>query len=70
MNRRTFLRLGGVALTDVVFTSVTVCGGGSSGVTMSPESAETEGSQQTAELSTPRGTVRVLYPSRTHEGRC
>ena len=66
MNRRTFLMLGGVALAEVVFTSVTGCGGereGSSGVTMTSESAETEGSQQTAEISTPRGTVRgVLYP--------
>src|SRR5918997_5511733 len=60
------MMLGGVALAEVVFTSVTGCGGereGSSGVTMTSESAETEGSQQTAEISTPRGTVRgLLYP--------
>jgi pimeloyl-ACP methyl ester carboxylesterase len=66
MNRRTCLMLGGVALTGVVFTSVTGCGEEgeeSSRVTMTSESAQTGDSQQTVEISTPRGTVHgVLYP--------
>ena len=66
MSRRTFLVLGGMGLAGAVFSSVAGCGGegeGSSGVTMTSELAETGDSQQTAGISTPRGTVRgVLYP--------
>ena len=66
MSRRTFLVLGGMAFTGVVFSSVARCGGeeeGSSGVTITLEPAETGELRQTAEISTPRGTMRgVLYP--------
>jgi hypothetical protein len=66
LSRRTFLVLGGVGLAGAVFSSVAGCGGegeGSSGVTMNSEPENAEDSRQTAEISTPRGTVRgVLYP--------
>ena len=66
MSRRTFLVLGGVGFTRMVFSSAAGCGGeggGSSGVTMTSEPSEKGDSQQTAEISMPRGTVRgVLYP--------
>ncbi len=72
MSRRTFLVLGGVAFIGAVFTSVAGCGEegeGSSGVTMISEPAETGESRQTAEISTPRGTVRgVLYPVERSRG--
>jgi hypothetical protein len=65
-SRRTFLVLGGLGLAGVVFSSIAGCGGeeeGSSGVTMTSEPAEKGGLRQTAEISTPRGTLRgVLYP--------
>ena len=66
MSRRAFLVLGGVGFAGAVFFSVAGCGGEgeeSSGVTMTSESENAEDSRQTAEISTPRGTVRgVLYP--------
>lgn len=66
MNRRTFLVLGGLGLAGAVFSGVAGCGGeveGSSRVTMTSELENAEDSRQTAEISTPRGTVRgVLYP--------
>lgn len=65
-SRRTFLVLGGLGFAGVVFSSVAGCGGeeeGSSGVTMTSEPAEKGGLRQTAEISTPRGTLRGgLYP--------
>ena len=66
LSRRTFLVLGGVGLAGAVFSGVAGCGGegeGSSGVKMNLELENAEDSRQTAEISTPRGTVRgVLYP--------
>jgi len=66
MSRRAFLVLGGVGFAGAVFSSVAGYGGeeeGSSGVTMTSESENSEDSRQTAEISTSRGTVRgVLYP--------
>ncbi len=66
MSRQTFLVLCGAGFAGVVFSNVAGCGGegeGSSEVKRISEPAETGDSQQTAEISTPRGTVRgVLYP--------
>jgi dienelactone hydrolase len=66
MSRRAFLVLGGIGFAGAVFSSVAGCGGegeGNSRVTMTSEPDNAEDSRQTAEISTPRGTVRgVLYP--------
>lgn len=68
MSRRAFLMLGGAGLAGTVLSAAAGCGAGgegeeSSGVTMVSEPAETGDPGQTAEISTPRGTVRgVLYP--------
>lgn len=68
MSRRAFLMLGGVGLAGAALSAAAGCGVGregaeGNGVTMVSESGNAEDSQQTAEISTPRGTVRgILYP--------